>query len=412
MAPVVRALRAATPAVETIVCVSAQHREMLDDLLALFGIVPDYDLDVMRHDQSITQITTRVLSGMEPVLAAARPDVVLVHGDTGTSTAAALAAYYAKVPVGHVEAGLRTSTPWEPFPEEMNRRLTGRLAAYHFAPTERARRNLLAENVAPADAIVTGNTVIDAFLAVAARAPTAEPAVWAALDPGRPWLFVTAHRRENHARMAEICDALAEIAAMPQRPQIFWPVHPSPHVAPVAHARLDGVPGVILVPPQPYDVTVRTIARSTLVLTDSGGLQEEAPCLGKPVLVMRDETERPEGIEAGTLELVGPRRSAIVAATRRLLDGRRRVRAYVAGEQSLRRRTRGRARRRVVARTHARRRVSGGVCAVARDRASHWPRRGASQKGTPNRCPKPEAPCQRPNCVHITTANVRWRFGP
>jgi UDP-N-acetylglucosamine 2-epimerase (non-hydrolysing) len=319
MAPVVRALRAARPLVEPIVCVTAQHRQMLDDLLGLFAIVPDYDLDIMRHDQTITQITTRVLAGMEPVLATAQPDVVLVHGDTSTSTAAALAAFYAKVAVGHVEAGLRTTTPWEPFPEEMNRRLTGRLASYHFSPTSRARANLERENVPPRDIFVTGNTVIDAFLAVAERDAAREEPVWAGLDPARPWIFVTAHRRENHALMPEICEALAEIAALPERPQILWPVHPSPHVAPIAHARLDGIAGIKLVESLPYDVTVRSIKRSALVLTDSGGLQEEAPCLGKPVLVMRDETERPEGIDAGTLELVGPHRTAIVAATKRLL---------------------------------------------------------------------------------------------
>ena len=320
MAPVVRALAAAGPAIEPIVCVTAQHRQMLDDLVALFGIVPDYDLDIMRHDQTITQITTRVLEGMEPVLRDAKPDVVLVHGDTSTSTAAALAAFYAKIPVGHVEAGLRTSTAFEPFPEEMNRRLTGRLASYHFAPTSRARANLERENVAPADIIVTGNTVIDAFLAVAEKDVAFEEPAWAGLDPTKPWIFVTAHRRENHEKMAEICDALAEIAALPERPQILWPVHPSPHVAPIAHARLDGIAGIKLVESLPYDVTVHSIKRSKLVLTDSGGLQEEAPCLGKPVLVMRDETERPEGIEAGTLELVGPHRSSIVGATRRLLE--------------------------------------------------------------------------------------------
>ena len=320
MAPVVRALVAARPLVEPIVCVTAQHRQMLDDLLALFAIVPDYDLDIMRHDQTITQITTRVLEGMESVLAAAKPDVVLVHGDTSTSTAAALAAFYAKIPVGHVEAGLRTTTPWEPFPEEMNRRLTGRLAAYHFSPTSRARANLERENVPAGDIIVTGNTVIDAFMAVAAEDVAFEEPAWTGLDPTKPWIFVTAHRRENHAAMPEICEALAEIAALPQKPQILWPVHPSPHVAPIVHARLGGIPGIELVSPLPYDVTVHSIKRSTLVLTDSGGLQEEAPCLGKPVLVMRDETERPEGIEAGTLELVGPHRGAIVAATKRLLE--------------------------------------------------------------------------------------------
>jgi UDP-N-acetylglucosamine 2-epimerase (non-hydrolysing) len=319
MAPVVRALASAGPAVEPLVCVTAQHRQMLDDLLELFSIAPNYDLDIMRPDQTLTEITTRVLAGMEPVLADAKPDVVLVHGDTSTSTAAALAAFYQQIPVGHVEAGLRTATRWEPFPEEMNRRLTGRIASYHFAPTSRARRNLESENVDPADVFVTGNTVIDAFLETAARAFAGDPPAWEGLDPARPLIFVTAHRRENHDKMTEICAALAEIAALPQRPQILWPVHPSPRVAPIAHAVLDGVPDVKLTEPLGYDVTVRSVKRSTLVLTDSGGLQEEAPCLGKPVLVMREETERPEGIEAGTLELVGPHRRRIVDATRRLL---------------------------------------------------------------------------------------------
>ncbi|MEO6990967.1 MAG: UDP-N-acetylglucosamine 2-epimerase (non-hydrolyzing) [Candidatus Baltobacteraceae bacterium] len=320
MAPVVHALRAARPAIAPIVCVTAQHRKMLDDLLALFGIASDYDLDVMTSQQSLTQITTRVLERMEPILTKARPDVLLVHGDTATSTAAALAAFYAKIPVGHVEAGLRTNTAWEPYPEEMNRRLTGRLTSYHFAPTSRARRHLERENVDPQSIFVTGNTVIDAFLETAARAYGADPAEWAGLVPARPLIFVTAHRRENHTRMRGICEALAAIAALPSRPQILWPVHPSPQVAPVAHAVLDGIEDVHLVAPMGYDATVRSIARSRLVLTDSGGLQEEAPCLGKPVLVMREQTERPEGLEAGTLELVGADPTKIVGAARRLLE--------------------------------------------------------------------------------------------
>ncbi len=320
MAPVVRALRAAAPAIVPVVCVSAQHRKMLDDLLGLFGIVADYDLDVMTPHQTLTQITTRVLERMEPVLREVRPDVVLVHGDTTTSTAAALAAFYQQIPVGHVEAGLRTNTRWEPYPEEMNRRLTGAITSYHFAPTSRARQHLEREHVDPGDIFVTGNTVIDAFLETA-RAPDAgEPVELVGLDPRRPLIFVTAHRRENHARMAAICGALRDVAGLGPRPQILWPVHPSPQVAPVAHEILDGVAGVRLVAPMTYDATVRAIARCSFVLTDSGGLQEEAPCLGKPVLVMRDETERPEGIEAGTLELVGADPARIVAAARSLLE--------------------------------------------------------------------------------------------
>jgi UDP-N-acetylglucosamine 2-epimerase (non-hydrolysing) len=320
MAPVVHALAARRPAIEPLVCVTAQHRKMLDDLLTLFAIEPDFDLDIMRPDQTLTGITTRVLEGMEGVLERAEPDVVLVHGDTSTSTAAALAAFYRRIPVGHVEAGLRTSTPSAPFPEEMNRRLTGRIAAYHFSPTRIARENLLRENVAPADVFVTGNTVIDAFLETASRRFEAPAAEWSGLDASRPLIFVTAHRRENHDHMPEICRALIEIAGLPARPQILWPVHPSPRVAGVALAMLDGVAGIKLVEPMAYDATVRSVRRATLVLTDSGGLQEEAPCLGKPVLVMRNETERPEGIEAGTLELVGSDRAAIVGATRRLLE--------------------------------------------------------------------------------------------
>jgi UDP-N-acetylglucosamine 2-epimerase (non-hydrolysing) len=320
MAPVVHALAAARPAVEPIVCVTAQHREMLDDLLVLFEITPDFDLDIMRHDQTLTEITTRVLTGMEPVLQESRPDVVLVHGDTSSSTAAALAAFYRQVHVGHVEAGLRTHTPWNPFPEEMNRRLTGRLASYHFAPTPRSREHLLAENVPADDIFVTGNTVIDAFLDIAHRTYSEDVPEWQGLDTSRPLIFVTAHRRENHERMPEICEALAEIVKHPRRPQILWPVHPSPRVAPVAHRILDDVPGVHLVSPLSYDATVRSISRCHFVLTDSGGLQEEAPCMGKPVLVMRDETERPSGLEAGVLRLVGADRERIVEAAHSLLN--------------------------------------------------------------------------------------------
>jgi UDP-N-acetylglucosamine 2-epimerase (non-hydrolysing) len=318
MAPVVSALQAASPAIETIVCVTAQHRQMLDVLLSFFEISPDYDLNIMQEGQTLTYITTRVLEGMEEVLESARPDVVLVHGDTTTSTAAALAAYYKKIPVGHVEAGLRTSTHWEPYPEELNRRLTGRIADYHFAPTEQARQNLLAENVADADVIVTGNTVVDAFLA-ASRKPV-HYAELDTLDPARPLIFMTAHRRENHGAMPAICEAVAEIVASPLRPQVLWPVHPSPMVEPVAYGRLRDVPGVHLTAPIDYPDLVQAVSRCRFVLTDSGGLQEEAPILGKPVLVMRNETERPEGLRAGTLELVGADTAAIVQGARRLLE--------------------------------------------------------------------------------------------
>lgn len=318
MAPVVRALRL-HPQIDDLVCVTAQHRKMLDDLLALFAITPDYDLNVMTDDQTLTEVTTRVLVGMERVLMEAAPEVVLVHGDTTTSTAAALAAFYQRVPVGHVEAGLRTKNRWLPYPEEMNRRLTAALASYHFAPTALARQHLLEEGVVDADVFVTGNTVIDAFMETAARDDLPPPPRWAEIDSRRPTIVVTAHRRENHPHMRQIAEALREIAQSTPRPQIYWPVHPSPRVAPVAHEVLDGVPGVVLVAPIDYAQMARAVKAARFILTDSGGLQEEAPCLGKPVLVMREETERPEGLAAGTLELVGHEREAIVAAARRLL---------------------------------------------------------------------------------------------
>jgi len=322
MAPVVHALRFAAPDIHTTVCVSAQHRAMLDDLLQFFAIVPDYDLDIMTPDQSLTHISTRVLEGMGAVLAAAKPDVILVHGDTTTSTAAALAAFYRKIPVGHVEAGLRTSDRYSPFPEEMNRRLTTALTTYQFAPTELAREHLLRENVNANDIFVTGNTVIDAFMSTSKRDDLPHPKGWERLDPSRDIIVVTAHRRENHAYMAEMCKAFADIAALPSRPQLIWPVHPSPHVRPIAHRILGDVEGVVLIEPIDYAEMVAAVRSCTFVLTDSGGLQEEAPTLGKPVLVMREETERPEGVAAGTLELVGHDRAKIVAAAGELLtDG-------------------------------------------------------------------------------------------
>jgi len=321
MAPVVHALDA-HPQIDSIVCVTAQHRQMLDDLLDLFKIRPHYDLDIMTPDQTLTDITTRVLIGMEGVLKIAQPDVVLVHGDTTTSTAASLAAFYQQIPVGHVEAGLRTSDPWVPFPEEMNRRLTGTIASYHFSPTSLARENLLQENVPDQNIIVTGNTVIDAFLETADRSDLPKAPNWEKLDPSRPIIVVTAHRRENHAHMREMCEAMREIVQLPMRPQILWPVHPSPRVRPVAYAVLGTQDGVVLDDPLSYGEMVSAVRDCTFVLTDSGGIQEEAPCLGKPVLVMRDETERPEGVHAGTLELIGHTRERIVQASTRLLTDR------------------------------------------------------------------------------------------
>ncbi|HKU68911.1 MAG TPA: UDP-N-acetylglucosamine 2-epimerase (non-hydrolyzing) [Candidatus Baltobacteraceae bacterium] len=323
MAPVVHAL-SRHPQIESIVCVTAQHRQMLDDLLELFEIRPHYDLDIMTPDQTLTDITTRVLIGMEGVLKIANPDVVLVHGDTTTSTAAALAAFYQRIPVGHVEAGLRTSDPWVPFPEEMNRRLTGTIASYHFSPTALSREHLLRENVPQDSIIVTGNTVIDAFLETAARGDLAKPPGWDRLDPARPIVVVTAHRRENHPHMREMCEAMRDIVHLPMRPQILWPVHPSPHVRPVAYAVLGTQEGVVLDDPLGYGEMVSAVRDCTFVLTDSGGIQEEAPCLGKPVLVMREETERPEGVQAGTLELIGHTRARIVEAATALLCDRSR----------------------------------------------------------------------------------------
>ena len=242
MAPVVHAL-GRHEAIDHLVCVTAQHRKMLDDLLVLFGITPDYDLDIMSEDQTLTEITTRVLTRMEGALAEAKPEVVLVHGDTTTSSAAALASFYAGVPVGHVEAGLRTRNPWLPYPEEMNRRITGTIASFHFSPTSLAREHLLLENVPADDVFVTGNTVIDAFAEAAQRDDLPLPPRWDELDPNRPTILVTAHRRENHPHMHDIAEALRDIATLPQAPQLYWPVHPSPHVAPVAKEVLTGVPG-------------------------------------------------------------------------------------------------------------------------------------------------------------------------
>ena len=325
MAPVVDALRA-TPGIETLVTVTAQHRQMLDQVLDLFGLVPDEDLDLMAPDQTLPDLFGRILTGMTAVLQRRRPDLVLVHGDTSTTFAAALAAFYARVPVGHVEAGLRTGNLQAPWPEEANRRLTAPLTRLHFAPTERARQNLLAEGLSAADIHVTGNTVIDALLSVVARiqADAALEAELAArfpfLEAGKRLVLVTGHRRENFGEgFEQICLALRDIAARDDV-QALYPVHLNPQVQEPVNRILAGVGNAFLIPPQDYLPFVHLMSRAHLILTDSGGIQEEAPSLGKPVLVMRETTERPEAVDAGTVRLVGTDRARIVAEAARLLD--------------------------------------------------------------------------------------------
>jgi len=329
MAPVVLAL-AEAEGIEARVCVTAQHRDMLDQVLALFSIRPEYDLDIMRDNQDLGHITQAVLSGMTGVFDDFKPDRVLVHGDTTTSFAAALAAYYRMIPVGHVEAGLRSGDIYAPFPEEMNRKLTDAIADRLFAPTIGAKANLLAEGT-PGDRItVTGNTVIDALLSVTARIKDDEalrreqeslfPFLDAASDPARRLILVTGHRRENFgAGLERICAALAELA---QRGDvdIVYPVHLNPNVSGPVRESLGDEPNIHLMPPLDYLPFVYLMDRADLIITDSGGIQEEAPSLGKPVLVIRDVTERPEAVDAGTVKLVGTDTAAIVAESARLLD--------------------------------------------------------------------------------------------
>jgi UDP-N-acetylglucosamine 2-epimerase (non-hydrolysing) len=316
MAPLVAAL-ACDSRFRCVTIATAQHREMLDEVLALFNIRAEYDLGVMTEGQSLTDVTTRVLERVGTVLADVRPDVTLVHGDTTTSTAAALAAYYQKIPVGHVEAGLRTSTIYEPFPEEINRRLTGVIATYHFAPTPLAKKNLLREGKHPKSIIVTGNTVIDAFMEIHKSSSEADAV---AVTTPRV-IFAEAHRRENLGEpMEAICRAFKRVVSARPDVSLVWPVHPNPPIVEVVRRNLDGVPRVHLMQPLGYRRLVATIARATLVATDSGGLQEEAPTLGKPVLVLRRVTERPEGLQAGTLRLAGIQEEEIVTHLSELLD--------------------------------------------------------------------------------------------
>jgi len=326
MAPLVHAL-AKDPHFEAKVCVTAQHREMLDQVLKLFSIAPEYDLNIMQPGQGLTEITCRILEGLKPVLESFKPDVVLVHGDTTTTMAASLAAFYQRIPVGHVEAGLRTGDLSSPWPEEGNRTLTGHLATYHFAPTETSRQNLLRENIADNRITVTGNTVIDALFWVRDRVLSDEALHneltqrYPFLANGKKMILVTGHRRESFGRgFEQICHALAEIAANNPDVQIVYPVHLNPNVSEPVKRILGHVENVILIEPQDYLPFVWLMNRAWLILTDSGGIQEEAPSLGKPVLVMREMTERPEAVSAGTVCLVGTDSQRIVNEVTRLLQ--------------------------------------------------------------------------------------------
>ncbi len=327
MAPIVRRL-SETSGVTPLVCVTAQHRQMLDQVLDLFAIRPDRDLDLMRAGQGLTYITTAVLERLASVYAELRADRVLVQGDTTTTFAAALAAFYAKVPVAHVEAGLRTGNVRSPWPEEMNRRLTTGLADLHFPPTEQARRNLLSEGVDPARVTITGNTVIDALLEALAildgdkARATAVERVLPPFSPGKRLILVTGHRRENFdGGLERVASGLVRLAERGDV-EIVYPVHLNPEVQRVAQAILAAHPAIRLIPPLDYLPFVALMRRADLIVTDSGGVQEEAPSLGKPVLVTRDTTERPEAVEAGTVALVGTNSDRLFSQASRLLDSR------------------------------------------------------------------------------------------
>lgn len=337
MAPLIHALAQDT-FFESRICVTAQHREMLDQVLELFGIEPDFDLNIMQPGQGLSEISCRILSGLKPVLEDFRPDLVLVHGDTSTTLMASLAAFYQRIPVGHVEAGLRTGDIYAPWPEEANRTLTGHLAQYHFAPTDSARLNLLKENVPDAAIKVTGNTVIDALFWVRdliARDPKLNQplqAQYGFLSEQRKMILVTGHRRESFGGGFErICSALAAIAQRHPDVQIVYPVHLNPNVSEPVNRILSGIDNIFLIAPQNYLPFVYLMNRAYLILTDSGGIQEEAPSLGKPVLVMRDTTERPEALASGVVRLVGTDATKILNNVSELLTDES---AYLAMSQA------------------------------------------------------------------------------
>lgn len=321
MAPVVLEMKKYPHEIIPLVAVTAQHREMLDQVLDLFGIVPDYDLDIMAQGQTLFDITARAMQGLNEVLQQEKPDIVLVHGDTTTTFAGALAAYYHQVAVGHVEAGLRTGNKYSPFPEEANRKLTGSLADMHFAPTATSCSNLRQEAVADEDIFITGNTVIDALLATVKPDYVFNDPTLAALDyANKKVVLVTTHRRENLGEpMRHVYQALRQIVQEFSDVQIIFPMHKNPLVREVVQAELGNLDQVYLIDPLEYEPFANLMARSYLVLTDSGGIQEEAPALGKPVMVLRDTTERPEAIEAGTVKLIGTEKDRVYAETKRLL---------------------------------------------------------------------------------------------
>jgi len=321
MAPLVKVLEQSEQ-IESLVCVTAQHREMLDQVLEIFEIVPDYDLDIMKDRQSITGITTRVLQGLEQVIQDAKPDIVLVHGDTTTTFAGALAAFYNKVKIGHVEAGLRTYNKHEPFPEEMNRVLTSSLADLHFAPTSKARDNLLKEGIKEDTIFVTGNTAIDALKLTLDESHIFEEPVLNSIDfDTKRVITVTAHRRENLGEpLEEICQAIFHIVEQYDDVEIVYPVHMNPVVRETVNSILGSHPRIHLIHPVNIKDMHNLLNKSYLVMTDSGGLQEEVPSMGKPVLVLRNVTERPEGVEAGTLKLAGTEKEHIIKLVVELLD--------------------------------------------------------------------------------------------
>jgi len=326
MAPVIKAL-AACSMIDVRVCVTAQHREMLDQVLMLFGIVPDYDMNIMKQEQTLTGITISVLAGLEKVLADCKPDLVLVHGDTSTTFSTALASLYQQIPVGHVEAGLRTGNIYSPWPEEANRKLTGALAQLHFAPTPTSKQNLLNEGIAESSIVLTGNTVIDAVLSMKMKIISDEK-INGRMEKRFPFLFeskrfilVTGHRRESFdGGFERICAALTEIALGYPDIDIVYPVHLNPKVREPVNRILAGLNNVHLLDPLDYFSFVYLMMHCHIVLTDSGGIQEEAPALGKPVLVMRDTTERPEAVEAGTVKLVGTDKDRIITEVSLLLN--------------------------------------------------------------------------------------------